>query len=568
MVSRRRSPSLFTVVACACTTAVACASGADGHVDIAPAIVAPKALLDRVTKIELRVLAAGSACNDATGTAQDMVAASVATAELTAAACTGKGSFCGSLSLEQDGKSHAFWARALDVNGGLFMTACATAKLDKAQVEVPLTLKRYVTPAVCGNDVVDLTEQCDAKDADVQCDKCAATEYPLSGDDTQNGITVASAKSAPAMFFGPQTGRLFGLFEVAGANVDIGVRVLDARLQPIGIPTEAKFPFLLPSDPSVFPGTSQVGKQSNPAGTWFANRVYVTYEDDQGANPPNIRMRIMDDTTLRAMGASSILVNTGSEVGLQSHPAIAAADFGLFIVWQDDTTGRIMGRSSTLAGVLGPLQELSSSGTAIRPSVVALPNGFACVWEAAGDVRLRIVGTDGTPSGGEQTVNAVTDGAQGGPSIAALPDGRFAVAWTDRSKSGDANVFVQRFVENTRRVPTDQAAPVHVLTPGDQTDVVIGASPAVDGSYVVAWLDAATSSVRARFLGGSSGFLLNNEDGTENDFRVDRGTARVRSHLVVAAGGSPASTSFGWEDAESAGATTKIVLRRFPSPTR
>lgn len=571
MVSRRpRSLGLAFILASG-AAGVACASADDARVSIAPTLVAPRALLDRVAKIDLRVMPAESTCDDATGTAKDMNQAALSSAELTAAACTGQGSFCGTLSVEQDGKSHAFWARALDANGALFMTACATAKLDKAEVSVSLTLKRYTTPAVCGNSIVDLTEQCEGDNAsDVQCDKCAAVDYELSGTGgaTQNGITTASVKNAPSIFFGPQTGRLFGLFEVAGANIDIGVRVLDARLQPIGIPTEAKHPFLLPSEPSTFPGTSLTGKQSSPAGAWFANRVYVAYEDDQGPSAPSIRMRIIDDTTLRATDSQSILVNAGADVGIQSHPAIAAADFGLFIVWQDDTTGKLLGRLSSLAGVLGPVQELSSTGTASHPSVIALPNGFAVVWEASGDVRLRIVGTGGTPSGGEQIVNTVTDGTQGSPSIATLPNGRYAIAWTDKSKAGDANVFVQRFSETGRRVPTDQDAPLQLAAAGDQTDVTIASSLAVDGSYVAAWRDAASGSVRARFLGGNDGFLLNNEDGTEGDFRVSRTDTHVRTNVVIAAGGSPAATVFGWEDADAAGAPTRIVVRRFPNPTR
>ena len=144
MVSRRprsRSVCLGFILA-SCVAGAACASADDSRVSVAPTLLAPRALLDRVSKIDLRVMPAGSTCDDATGTVTDMNQAAVTSAELTAAACTGKGSFCGSLSLEQDAKSHAFWARALDVNGALFMTACATAKLDKAQVEVPLTLKR------------------------------------------------------------------------------------------------------------------------------------------------------------------------------------------------------------------------------------------------------------------------------------------------------------------------------------------------------------------------------------------------------------------------------------------
>src|SRR5205085_3031517 len=47
------------------------------------------------------------------------------------------------------------------------------------------------------------------------------------------------------------------------------------------------------------------------------------------------------------------------------------------------------------------------------------------------DTYAQVFNADGTKSGAEFLVNTTTQGNQNAPSITALADGRFAVAWTD-----------------------------------------------------------------------------------------------------------------------------------------
>jgi Ca2+-binding RTX toxin-like protein len=81
-----------------------------------------------------------------------------------------------------------------------------------------------------------------------------------------------------------------------------------------------------------------------------------------------------------------------------------------------------------------------------NPMVAALPNGgFVVAWEDfsgvgvdsnPGAIRLQAFDGAGGKIGGEIVVNTTTTDGQFGPSIAALPDGRVVVSWTDFSQTG------------------------------------------------------------------------------------------------------------------------------------
>jgi hypothetical protein len=132
------------------------------------------------------------------------------------------------------------------------------------------------------------------------------------------------------------------------------------------------------------------------------------------------------------------------------------------------------------------------------------------------------------------------------------------------SKGGD--VFVQRYDDRGIAIAGDQAQPVNdVVTDGDQTQPTIAATPAAGGSYVVAWHDASTGHIRARFLGGSTGFLFNNVNGQSTEFQASRVDDRERATPVAAVGGSGPFVAIGWEDRSATNAG--IVVRRFPLPS-
>ena len=89
----------------------------------------------------------------------------------------------------------------------------------------------------------------------------------------------------------------------------------------------------------------------------------------------------------------------------------------------------------------------TTTGDQVAPSITALADGrFVVAWQdfsASPDdpsgyaVRAQVFNADGSPSGAEFLVNTTTTGYQVEPSITALADGRFVVAWRDDSASPD-----------------------------------------------------------------------------------------------------------------------------------
>lgn len=122
-----------------------------------------------------------------------------------------------------------------------------------------------------------------------------------------------------------------------------------------------------------------------------------------------------------------------------------------------------------------------------RPDVAKHDNGFVVVWET-----LDSIGTDTNPRsirgqrldssgglvGGEFQVNTYTPGSQERPAVAAWPDGRFAVVWTDTT---DSRVRGQLF-------NSDGSANGSELLVESATSISRGADVAVNtDSFVVVW---------------------------------------------------------------------------------
>jgi hypothetical protein len=117
--------------------------------------------------------------------------------------------------------------------------------------------------------------------------------------------------------------------------------------------------------------------------------------------------------------------------------------------------------------------------------------------------------------GSEFLVNTTTEELQSAPVVAGLTNGRFIVAWLDVSETGDdtsgSAVRVQVFHADGSRLGEEFVAPV--TTSGNQAEPTITAL--ADGRFVVAWRDDSMSgndhdgnAVRAQifnFDGSTSG---------------------------------------------------------------
>jgi Ca2+-binding RTX toxin-like protein len=167
-----------------------------------------------------------------------------------------------------------------------------------------------------------------------------------------------------------------------------------------------------------------------------------------------IRAQVFSDTG--AGVGPEFLVNTTTD-SYQEAPSITTLSDGRFLVtWHDlheDEEGEILnaavrGQVFNASGTPSGSEFLINVATAMTPAVAALPGGrFVVAWTDAGpgeddasgsSVRGQVFNGDGLRSGSELLVNTTTSNSQFAPTIAVLADGRFTIAWTDASGYGDA----------------------------------------------------------------------------------------------------------------------------------
>lgn len=569
-------------VACfsALVVAAACSANEDvPRVSVGAHLVVPKGVLDKSSKLSLSVIEGSVACEATTGAVTfpdgNSAAREIAKSELEPKSdCSGGARFCGTLSIDKSDATRVFSAIAKANDNSTIALGCTTTKIDQDAQPLSIKMYRYIAPPDCTDGVLQPTEQCEAAGG-ASCDNdCLTKEILVSTGSGANGTQSGGVGDKANPFFlwplqNGNAGRFFAYWSdknAPGANpLEVGLRALSDTLEPLTSPPAlAAGSIFLPNDPSTFPPAAVTRQQSFPTAAFLQDKYWVAFQDDTGTGTGvDIKMRSADLQLVAGQGqASPIGINGASgagEANIQREPSMATSKGKLYIAWEDAGGGAIAGRTFTPPGTLGSQNTLSSGSGNKGAAVAATPNGWAVVWLSGTGVKLRIVNEDGTPGGAEQTVNE-TGSVTERPRIASLADGRFAVTW---NAGGD--VFVQRFDAKGSKIAGDQANPVNdVVKDGDQTTPSIAGTTGAGGSYVVAWLDAGTSRVQARMMGGTSGFLFNHVNGQSTEFTASRVESRTRGNPVVAAGGSKPYVVIGWEDKTSPGAG--IVVRRFPLP--
>lgn len=561
----------------------ACASDGD-RADIAldTRFIAPRGLLDTVTKVTLTVYETGeggATCDPANGGSSATEATpKVASRELASAGCAAGVRFCGDLRVTRSEADRVFVAVATDATNDRIAQGCTTAKVNQENVPLDIKLVRAIPPSTCGNGVVEGLEQCDPPSGTACTAACKTEESHLSlgstAGNTKAGVVGEKADTATLWREGA-TSRFFALFtDKSSGKTDVGLRVLDSSFAPISQPAAAASGFVFLPNGSA-PAAPATAAQSAPRATVLGASVWTVFqvESTTAGNGTDIALRSFD-AQLAPGEPSGVGVNGpngGGEAGAQTLPALAAGENGkLFVAWQDESggpgSGRIFGRSFSPPNVLGNQQELSTGTSNARPRVASLPTGFVIVWESGGDIKLRLVSPDGTPAGGESVVNEKVAGVQERPDVAALADGRFAVVWADRS-SGNADVVLQRFSAQVAKIAGDQTNVVNDLVKdGDQTSPAIAGTAAKAGVYVVAWTDALRGQIRARYTRLGEGFPFNPIDGSDSEFAVGTRDGRKRSAPSVAIGGKDPFVGIAWDD--QAAATPGIYGRRLPVPAK
>ncbi len=229
--------------------------------------------------------------------------------------------------------------------------------------------------------------------------------------------------------------------------------------------------------------------------------------------------------------------------GAQMAPATAAlANGGFVAVWIDGSGSRDMVRGQVFDAEGAPVgQEFAVSGASgnnqAMPRVAGLADGrFVVAWGdrsevpgfSFGDIRAQVYLSDGTPQGDSFIVNATTLRDQTLPDITALEGGGFVVTWLDGSltvtPTGPA-ARAQVFAADAAPVGAEILAHGEVPV-GEAGNAVLGLA---DGGFLMLW--------QGRSLNGSlSGQVYSAEGAPQGaSFTVNQTTQGMQGEPAMAA---------------------------------
>ena len=290
------------------------------------------------------------------------------------------------------------------------------------------------------------------------------------------------------------------------------------------------------------PGPDFVVGSGNSAGSpvvtaLAGGKFVVAWQETVGGNA-GIVARIYDADGTPV--STAFPVETTS-AGSQGAPSLVALPNGGFLaVWQSADAGgadmsgngiraRVFGADGTPAGS-DYLVNTSHNDNQNAPAGTVLADGrILLTWNSADGqgsdtsetgIRGVVLNADGSPSGTDFVVNAVTQDGQLSPSIAALAGGGYVVAWRSTDALGtDTSSGVIRATQFDASGNVVGAADFEVNTSTNGIQTAARVSALAGGGYVVTWTsaDGATNDIRARIFGA---------DGTPagNDFVVNNTT--------------------------------------------
>jgi hypothetical protein len=241
---------------------------------------------------------------------------------------------------------------------------------------------------------------------------------------------------------------------------------------------------------------------------------------------------------------SEFQVNSYTE-GAQEGPPVAAtfSDGRFVVVWQS------LNQDGSDCGVFGQLFSSGGSllgqefgvntyveGQQMNPALATFPSGgFVVAWQSKSQISpwTGVFGqrfaADGSKLGPEFQIGTLTNSSQTAPSVAALPNGGFVVAYTSAGIDGDSNGIAGQIFDAAGTQQGDEFT-LNGHTTGNQMNPDVGALPT--GGFVVAWsgctaADCDSSGIAARLFTAS---------GTPKggDASVNSWTDNAQSEPVVA----------------------------------
>ena len=251
--------------------------------------------------------------------------------------------------------------------------------------------------------------------------------------------------------------------------------------------------------------------QFQPVATGLAGGAFVAIWSDRSGSGGDsagfaLKAQLFDSAGNKAGG--EFLVNT-TVAGDQIAPSVATLASGRFLVsWATN------GPSGTISAQLFEADgtrvggELTVGTGPNSPEVVELAGGgFVIAWVGPtilgfpGEIRAQIFDAAGNEVGAELAVNSNVLNTQRDPVIAALPDGRFVVAWTSFVSPGanDFGIKAQIFEANGERFGGEFL--VNQISAGSQQQPSI--TVLANGHFVIGWSEG--DKVDARLFHAATG---------------------------------------------------------------
>lgn len=248
----------------------------------------------------------------------------------------------------------------------------------------------------------------------------------------------------------------------------------------------------------IYINTFQTGDQSFPDVTTLSSGgfVVVWHSEGQDGSASSVHGRIY--TGGGAAVGSEFQINTHTS-NRQEYPKVIGLDDGGFIAtWtseaQDGSEGGVYGQRYNANGsALGAEFRINTETADHQGDTAAAAladGGFVIAWSSDGQDgdRYGVYGqrfdANGTADGAEFQINTETVSNQLFPTIAALADGGFVIAWMSILQDGDSSgIFGQRYDASGSAVGTEFQ--INTFTTGSQSFPRI--SGLADGGFTVVW---------------------------------------------------------------------------------
>jgi Ca2+-binding RTX toxin-like protein len=277
------------------------------------------------------------------------------------------------------------------------------------------------------------------------------------------------------------------------------------------------------------------------------------------------------------------VVNSTSQERQVTPSVTDLEDGGFVVVWQAlsdlrDGDYAILGQAYNADGTRRGQEFVVNStteGDQTRPSVTALSDGgYVVAWtddsSTGGDtsrdaVRGQAYEADGSTRGGEFLVNTTTLGGQGEPSALGLSDGGFVVVWEDLSGTdGDTGGAIRGQVFNADGTQRGGEILVNTSLTGTQRNPSLTELP--NGDFVVTWVDWQSNSISTADLVIRGQAFTPDGVPRRDEFLVESETGEFQSDPSVA-GLSNGGFVVVWEDADNFGDVRAQIYAADGSPS-